>query len=143
MVGYWGINFFGCTWPLFGRFLGPAWGTTPWALGLWRGTTPQAAPRPAPLKGSHRKHKVRYWRPLRGDAPRGGEMSRSDRGDRALFARCPRSGLKGDSLRRAYMLCSSFPAARGLAALPRNKWQMSGNFHTSPGRRGRLPLQQF
>ena len=39
-----------------------------------------------PLKGSHRKHKVRYWRPLRGDSPRGGEMSRSDRGDGALFA---------------------------------------------------------
>ena len=29
---------------------------------------------------------MRYWRPLRGDSPRGGEMSRSDRGDGALFA---------------------------------------------------------
>ena len=29
---------------------------------------------------------ARYWRPLRGDSPRGGEMSRSDRGDGALFA---------------------------------------------------------
>lgn len=33
---------------------------------------------------------VRYWRPLRGDSPRGGEMSRSDRGDGALFALSPK-----------------------------------------------------
>ena len=38
---------------------------------------------------------------LEGDSPRGGEMSRSDRGDRALFARCLRSRLKGGSTRRA------------------------------------------
>ena len=42
-----------------------------------------------------------FWRPLEGDSPRGGEMSRSDRGDRALFARALRSRLKGDSTRRA------------------------------------------
>ena len=33
-----------------------------------------------------------------GDSPRGGEMSRSDRGDWALFARCLRSRLKGGSI---------------------------------------------
>ena len=42
-----------------------------------------------------------FWRPFEGDSPRGGEMSRSDRGDRALFARCLRSRLKGGSTRRA------------------------------------------
>ena len=60
-------------------------------------------------------HKIRMWGALRLKvrlrvwpgglfypiSPLEGEMSRSDRGNRALFARGPRSGLKGDSLRRA------------------------------------------
>ena len=45
---------------------------------------------PLSLRCRQRKHKVRYWRPLRGDSPRGGEMSRSDRGDGALFALSPK-----------------------------------------------------
>ena len=57
----------------------------------------------------------------------------------ALSAQRTEGWFPAQSLK--YMLCSSFPAARGLAALPRNKWQMSGNFHTRPGRRGRRPLQ--
>ena len=40
---------------------------------------------PLSLRCRQRKHKVRYWRPLRGDSPRGGEMSRNDRGDTAPY----------------------------------------------------------
>ena len=44
---------------------------------------------PLSLRCRQRKHKVRYWRPLRVDSPRGGELSRSERGDGALFALSP------------------------------------------------------
>ena len=58
-------------------------------LSPWWGTSPQAASRPAPLKGEPPQTQGTLWRPLRGDSPRGGEMSRSDRGDGALFALSP------------------------------------------------------
>ena len=36
-----------------------------------------------------------------------------------------------------------YPAARGLAALPRNYQQVCNNLYSPPGRRGRRPLQAF
>ena len=44
----------------------------------------------SPQRGATANIRWRYWRPLRGDSPRGGEMSRSDRGDGALFALSPK-----------------------------------------------------
>ena len=93
-----------------------------------------------------------FWRPLEGDSPRGGEMSRSDRGDRALFARCLRSRLKGGSTRRAqkFMLPTIHGGQRSLrpqarfggqpglkipafrpemATLPRDCQQMNNHFY--------------
>ena len=44
----------------------------------------------SPQRGATANIRWRYWRPLRGDSPRGGEMSRSDRGDGALFELSPK-----------------------------------------------------
>ena len=60
---------------------------------------------------------ARYWRPLRGDSPRGGEMSRSDRGDGALFALSPKvtegwfptQGLKINRTTAMYTQKNLFP----------------------------------
>ena len=48
------------------------------------------AARNHPSRGATANIRWRYWRPLRGDSPRGGEMSRSDRGDGALFELSPK-----------------------------------------------------
>ena len=84
------------------------------------GTTPQAASRPAPLQGSHYKHKRRNI-----GSP-GGELS----------PQVTEGWFHAQSL----IIKARAAAARGLAALLRNYRQVCNLFHARPGRRGRRPL---